>query len=92
MILKSGEKIVESILELKPDLILLDMMLPVKNGMTILNELKGNDDVKNIPVIMLSVHGEEQKVEQELTSVAVDYILKPFSTEELSERILKLLA
>jgi len=62
-------------------LTLLDLMLPVKDGMSVLEELKSNDEVKNIPVIMLTIHGEEQKVMQTFNSCAVDYIDKPFSTD-----------
>jgi len=54
--------------------------------------VKSNDEVKNIPVIMLSVHGEEQKVPQAFNSGAVDYIQKPFYTAELTTRIRKALA
>ncbi len=59
ILLNSGENVVEKVVEHKPVLILLDLMLPIKDGMSILEELKSNDEVKNIPVIMLSVHGEE---------------------------------
>jgi DNA-binding response OmpR family regulator len=92
ILLNSGEKVVETIIEQKPNLILLDMMLPIKDGMTILEELKNNDEVKNIPVIMLSIHGEEQKILNALKLGAVDYIQKPFSTAELTLRIHKALA
>ena len=92
LLLNSGENIVEKVVEQKPVLILLDLMLPIKDGMSVLKELKSNDEVKNIPVIMLSVHGEEQKVLQAFNSGAVDYIQKPFSTAELTTRIRKALA
>jgi DNA-binding response OmpR family regulator len=92
ILLNSGENVVEKVIEQKPVLILLDLMLPVKDGMTVLEELKSNDEVKNIPVIMLSVHGEEQKVLQAFNSGAVDYIQKPFSIDELTTRIRKALA
>jgi len=92
ILINSGENVVEKVIERKPVLILLDLMLPVKDGMTLLEELKSNDEVKNIPVIMLSVHGEEQKVLQAFKSGAVDYIQKPFSIDELTTRIRKALA
>jgi len=57
-----------------------------------LEELKGNEEVKNIPVIMLSIQGEEKKIEQAFKFGAADYIQKPFSTVELSARIHKALA
>ena len=92
ILLNSGENVLEKVVEQKPVMILLDLMLPIKDGMTVLEELKSNEEVKNIPVIMLSIHGEEQKVLQAFNSGAVDYIQKPFSTAELTTRIRKALA
>ena len=91
-IFNNGDGVTEKVEEIKPDCILLDLMLPVKDGLTILKELKGNDEVKNIPVIMLSVQGEEKKIEQALKFGAIDYIQKPFSISELSSYIHKALA
>ncbi|GBD86756.1 transcriptional regulatory protein YycF [bacterium BMS3Abin03] len=92
IILTDGNNVVQTAVEQKPSLILLDIMLPIKDGITILEELKSNDAVKNIPVIMLSVQGDEQKILKALNSGAVDYIQKPFSTAELTSRIRKALA
>jgi len=92
ILLNSGENVVEKAIEQKPVLILLDLMLPIKDGLTVLEELKSNGEVKNIPVIMLTVHGEEHKVMRAFKSGAVDYIQKPFSTDELTIRIRKALA
>ncbi|MCZ6701665.1 MAG: response regulator, partial [Ignavibacteria bacterium] len=91
-LLKSGDNVVETIIDRKPTLILLDLMLPIKDGLTILKELKMNDEVKNIPVIMLSVQGEENIVVQALNLGAADYMQKPFSITELASRIDKALA
>ncbi|MCG6915368.1 response regulator [bacterium BMS3Abin03] len=88
----TGDGVLNKVIRTKPDLILLDLMLPVKDGLTILEELKGNEEVKNIPVIMLSIQGEEKKIEQAFKFGATDYIQKPFSTVELSARIHKALA
>jgi DNA-binding response OmpR family regulator len=92
ILLNSGANVVEKVLEQKPVMILLDLMLPIMDGMTVLEKLKSNDEVKNIPVIMLTVHGEEQKVLKAFNSGAVDYIQKPFSLDELLTRIPKALA
>ena len=92
ILMKSGENVVETIVEEKPALILLDLMLPIKDGLTILEELKMHEEVKNIPVIILSVQGEENKILQALNLGAADYIQKPFSTNELTTRIRKALA
>lgn len=92
ILLESGNNVVETIIDKKPTLILLDLMLPIKDGITILKELKMNEEVKNIPVIMLSVQGEEKIVVQALNLGAADYMQKPFSTTELASRIDKALA
>jgi len=92
ILLKSGHNVVETIIDKKPTLILLDLMLPIKDGITILKELKMNEELKNIPVIMLSVQGEEKIVVQALNLGAADYMQKPFSTTELASRIDKALA
>jgi DNA-binding response OmpR family regulator len=92
ILLNSGANVVEKVLEQKPVMILLDLILPIMDGMTVLEKLKSNDEVKNIPVIMLTVHGEEQKVLKAFNSGAVDYIQKPFSLDELLTRIPKALA
>jgi two-component system phosphate regulon response regulator PhoB len=92
ILMKNGENVVETIIEERPALILLDLMLPIKDGLTILEELKAHDEVKNIPVIILSVQGEENKILHALNSGAADYIQKPFSTSELTTRIRKALA
>ena len=90
ILLNSGENVVEKVVEHKPVLILLDLMLPIKDGMSILEELKSNDEVKNIPVIMLTVHGEEQKVQHPFNSGAIDYIQNPFPQTNKPHEYLKL--
>ena len=92
ILLNSGANVLDKAIEQKPVLILLDLMLTIKDGITVLEELKSNEEVKNIPVIMLTVNGEENKVLRAFNSGAVDYIEKPFSTDELTTRIRKALA
>ena len=73
--------------EEKPDLILLDWMLPILSGIEVLQRLKNNKDTKSIPVIFLTAKGEENDKIRGLNSGADDYIVKPFSTKELIARI-----
>ena len=71
----------------RPDLILLDWMLPEESGIELLRRLRQNPERRDIPVIMLTaMAGEEQKV-QGLEVGADDYITKPFSPPELIARI-----
>ena len=73
--------------EEKPDLILLDWMLPILSGIEVLQKLKNNKDTKSIPVIFITAKGEENDKIRGLNSGADDYIVKPFSTKELIARI-----
>ena len=73
--------------EEKPDLILLDWMLPILSGIEVLQRLKNNKDTKSNPVIFITAKGEENDKIRGLNSGADDYIVKPFSTKELIARI-----
>ena len=73
--------------EEKPDLILLDWMLPILSGIEVLQRLKNNKDTKSIPVIFITAKGEENDRIRGLDTGADDYIVKPFSTKELIARI-----
>lgn len=71
----------------KPDLILLDIMLPEIDGFDICKEIKKNKDTENIPIIMLTAKSEEFDKILGLELGADDYITKPFSIRELLARI-----
>ena len=86
-----GEKVVMAVEQLKPDLVILDIMMPIKDGLTILKEIKARPSVANIPVILLSSKSQEQTILSGLNSGAADYIMKPFSPAELILRIKKTL-
>jgi two-component system alkaline phosphatase synthesis response regulator PhoP len=71
----------------KPDLVILDIMLPGENGLDVCRKIKGNPDLKNVPIIILSAKGEELDVVLGLELGADDYISKPFSPKVLFSRI-----
>lgn len=81
---KDGLKMVSDV---KPDLILLDVMLPEMDGFDLCKEVKKNDDIANIPIIMLTAKSEEFDKILGLELGADDYITKPFSVRELIARI-----
>ncbi len=66
----------KTILDVKPDLILLDLLLPVKNGFEILREISKDDELKKIPVIILTNFEQETSVEEGIKLGARDYIVK----------------
>lgn len=71
----------------KPDLIILDIMLPGQSGLDVCRKVKNNPDLKNIPVIMISAKSEELDVVLGLELGADDYVTKPFSAKILFSRI-----
>lgn len=71
----------------KPDLVLLDWMLPGMNGVDYARRLRNNPDTRDIPIIMLTARGDEADRVRGLDTGADDYITKPFSTKELLARI-----
>jgi DNA-binding response OmpR family regulator len=76
-----------------PDLIILDITMPVMTGIEMLGKLKAESDLKDIPVIMLTAESGKENVMQIVKMGVKDYIVKPFKGEQLIERaknILKL--
>jgi len=71
-----GGSAVSLIKNFKPDLILLDIILPKKDGLQILKELKSDPELSSIPVIVLSNLGEDDKIKTALKLGAVDYLVK----------------
>ena len=74
-----------------PDLVLMDVMLPYRNGYELLKELRGRPALAKVPVLMLTSRGREQDVVQGLAGGANDYVVKPFRPVELMARVRKLL-
>lgn len=72
----------------KPDLVILDLMLPMKNGFDVLKEIKSNPKTKNIPVIILTNLGQESDIREGLALGAADYLVK--ATLRLSEVVDKI--
>lgn len=83
----TGEAALEAVNSFKPDLILLDMMIPGMNGLEICKRLKGKEKTASIPIIILSGNEEESYKVSSLDSGADDYIVKPVSLNELDARI-----
>ncbi len=82
---KGGEEGLEKVVSLKPDLILLDVIMPKINGIQVLQKLKDSDDTKNIPVVILTVIGEQDIIDKALKLGAEGYIIK--STVDLNQLI-----
>ena len=71
----------------KPDLVVLDVMLPGKDGVTLLKMMKGTEALRDIPVIMATAKGTEYDKVQSLDLGADDYLVKPFGVMEMVSRV-----
>ena len=76
----------------RPELILLDIMMPEMDGWEVLKLLKADEEVTHIPVAMLTARTEMKDKIQGLQEGAIDYICKPFSTKELLDKLEIILA
>ncbi len=75
----------------RPDLILLDILMPHPDGLTLLRQLKAHDATHEIPVIMVTAKGQTQYIEEGMAFGAKDYFIKPFQWQELFRFIRKYL-
>ncbi len=84
---QDGALAIAKILEVLPDLIILDLMLPGKDGISICREIRANSIISYIPIIMLTAKSEEFDKVLGLEIGADDYITKPFGVKELCARV-----
>ncbi|MFC4725472.1 phosphate regulon transcriptional regulator PhoB [Glycocaulis abyssi] len=82
-----GEEAMILVDERQPDIILLDWMLPKVSGIEVCRRLRGRQETRNIPIIMLTARGEEADRIRGLDTGADDYIIKPFLMNELFARV-----
>lgn len=86
-IARDGEEALLAVEERKPDLILLDWMLPYVSGIEICRRIRRNPETRNVPIIILTARGEENDRIRGLEAGADDYVVKPFSPSELVARV-----
>jgi DNA-binding response OmpR family regulator len=87
----NGEAALAAARSQKPDLILLDVMMPLMTGFEVLVALKADDVTRPIPVLLVTAQSKEHEVLRGLELGAEDYITKPFSPNELAARVKKTL-
>jgi two-component system alkaline phosphatase synthesis response regulator PhoP len=83
----SGKLALDLIKREKPDLIVLDLMLPDMGGLEVCRQLKSRDDTKDIPIVMVTAKGEESDIVVGIELGADDYVTKPFSPRVLMARL-----
>ena len=88
---RDGEEALIYVVAFKPDLILLDVMLPLRSGFEVLQKIRENVALHAIKIIMLTAKGREVEIGKGLALGADAYITKPFSTKELLAQVRQLL-
>lgn len=90
-IARNGEEALKLVEARNPDLVLLDVMMPVKSGYEVCMRMREREDWRHIKIIMLSAKGRDAEVIKGLSIGADVYVTKPFSTRELMAKIKTLL-
>jgi len=88
----NGSEAVEAALLELPDLILMDVRMPLMTGYQACERIKKEKSTSHIPVVFLSAKGQEAEIRTGLAAGAVEYILKPFAPDQLALRVSQILA
>ena len=90
-IARNGEEALKLVEDCNPDLVLLDVMMPVRSGYEVCTRIRERADWRHIKIIMLSAKGRDAEINKGLSIGADLYVTKPFSTRELTGKIKELL-
>ena len=83
----NGEDAVRTASRERPDLVLMDVRMPRMTGYDACRMMKANPDLRDVPVVFLSAKGQESEIQSGLEAGAEEYLLKPFSPAELTNRV-----
>lgn len=73
------------------DIVLTDYNMPDMNGLELICRIKSDEELSRLPVIVITTEGSQEKIEEFLNKGAADYIKKPFSPEDIREKLIKIL-
>lgn len=90
-IARDGQEALDMLSQTKPDLMILDVMMPRKNGFEVCSEVRANPELADLPVLMLTAKGREAEMKKGLSLGADAYMTKPFSTHELVTKVNEML-
>ena len=88
---RDGEEALSAVEARAPDLILLDVMIPKRDGYDVCQTIRANPEWKNVHIIMLTAKGRDVDREKGIALGADDYVTKPFSTRDLTEKVKQIL-
>jgi len=78
-----GREVLETIEDTKPDIVILDSMMPEVSGLEVLKVLKANETLMHLPVILMTARAEEEDIAEGLQLGAKEYLVKPFPPKDL---------
>jgi two-component system alkaline phosphatase synthesis response regulator PhoP len=87
-----GEEALDEIGKKVPDLVLLDVMMPKRDGYSVCRAVRANAAWDGVKIIMLTAKGRDEERDKGIAAGADDYIIKPFSTRDVTDRVKKVLA
>ncbi len=87
-----GEEALRVVGEFRPELVILDVMMPRKDGYTVAEAIRADPDLGGVPIIMLSARAQDTDVEQGMAAGANRYLTKPFEPDGLLETVARCLA
>jgi DNA-binding response OmpR family regulator len=87
----TGEEGLELVRSARPDLVLLDVIMPAPDGYQVLQRLKSDPEAKNIPVVMLTARTEVADIDRAIQDGAFDYVIKPLDAQILLRKVQKVL-
>ncbi|MEW7999364.1 MAG: response regulator [Candidatus Thiodiazotropha endolucinida] len=91
MTASDGQVAIDMIADTRPDLLILDVMMPRKNGFEVCREIRADPALSGLPILMLSAKGREAEIKKGISLGADAYITKPFSTHDLVDKVNQLL-
>jgi DNA-binding response OmpR family regulator len=91
VVVQDGEKAFEAIVRDRPDLVLLDVMMPIKSGFEVCQQVRATDGISHIPILMLTAKGRDTDIAKGMAMGATAYLTKPFSTREMAQKVRELL-
>ena len=91
LVARDGQQALEMIRRERPDLVLLDVMMPGRSGFDVCQAVRADESLAGVKIVLLTAKGRDTDVAKGMALGATDYMTKPFSTKELAARVRQLL-
>lgn len=88
---ENGVDAVEKTISERPDLIIMDVMMPRMDGFQACEAIRSNPEISGTPILMLTARGQQIDVEKAMALGILEYITKPFSPKELADKVVEIL-